>query len=396
MAKAAILAVMAAGLGVAAACSSSASGANFGAGPYDGGGGNDSGSIDSGFPDGFTADAPSNVDAGPDASAVTTAFFVQASPSLGDVRLCWSMGGDVTAGGVVAPELPFPSDGAMPGSNYPGVPLGSASSLSDAAQLLGSGLVLYAIDAYSLANSEQEAKTTWTCDELICNQGAEPAAPCLRPVRDYSTIPLTPSGALVQGASNVVALTGCLATALDPNANAQTCGPTWSAVSGNLAGQVLAFGNAASSQGAISVEAAQLSPGLASLLGDAGSAVVGFGAEGAADASTVATFSAAGVLSPLTAIAPPAGLGSYGALGFSVAVQGGSGTPLYEWMSLAQSQDLVDPTQDPSLFYGQPGTYLVAVVGDPAASVDGGDQGKALHLLVVAPPPPLAPDAGDQ
>lgn len=391
MAKAAILAAMAAGLGVAAACSSEANGAFSGGTSYDGGG-NDSGGFDTGLADGFTGDA--SLEAGPDASAVTTAFFVQASPSLGDVRLCWSMGGDVTDGGVVAPELPFPSDGAMPGSNYPGVPLGSAASLSDAAQLLGTGLVLYAIDAYSLANSEQ-GKTPWTCDQLICNQGAEPTAPCLRPVRDYSTIPLTPSGALAQGAANVVALTGCLATALDPSANAQTCGPTWSAVSGNLAGQVLAFANAASPQGAISVEAAQLSPGLASLLGDGGSAVLGFGPEGAADASAVATFSAGGTLSPLTSIAPPAGLGSYGALGFSVAVQGGSGAPLYEWMSLAQSQDLVDPTQDPSLFYGQPGTYLVAVVGDPAASTDGGDQGKALHVLVVAPPPPPAPDAGD-
>jgi hypothetical protein len=69
-------------------------------------------------------------------------------------------------------------------------------------------------------------------------------------------------------------------------------------------------------------------------------------------------------------------------------------------MSLADSQQLVDPTQDPTLFFGQPRTYLLAVLGDPnaphafASGGDAGYDGKGLHVLVVpAPSPPV--DAGD-
>jgi hypothetical protein len=294
----------------------------------------------------------------------------------------------------VASSVPFPGDGEMPGSNYPGVPLGSSASLSDAKPLLGAGIVLYAIDAYSFANSEKN-NPAWTCDQLICNGGPDPTAPCLRPVRDYSTIPVAPITGLNYGMTNLVALTGCLPTALDPNANAQTCGPTWSAVSGNLGAQVLPFGNAPSFPGTLSVQPAQLSPGLASLLGDGGSALLGFGVENAADASFVATLSTAGALLPMNTLTVGTDLASYGAQGFSVSAPGAGGSATYAWMSLAQSQDLVDPTEDPTAFFGQPGTYVVAIVGDPGASVDGGADGKALHIVIVPPPPPLAPDAGD-
>jgi len=73
-------------------------------------------------------------------------------------------------------------------------------------------------------------------------------------------------------------------------------------------------------------------------------------------------------------------------------------------MSLADSQQLVNPTEDPTQFFGQPRTYLVAVLGDPNAphafapvTGDGGYDGKGLHVLVVAAPLPQngAGDAGD-
>ena len=58
-------------------------------------------------------------------------------------------------------------------------------------------------------------------------------------------------------------------------------------------------------------------------------------------------------------------------------------------MSLAQAQQLVSPTQDPSGYYGAGGTYVVAVLGDPnaphafAPAGDGGYDGTGLHVLLL-------------
>jgi hypothetical protein len=64
-------------------------------------------------------------------------------------------------------------------------------------------------------------------------------------------------------------------------------------------------------------------------------------------------------------------------------------------MSLAQAQQLVDPTADPSVFFGQNRTYVVAVLGDPSAphafTSGGVYDGRGLHLLVV---PSAAPAVG--
>ena len=87
-------------------------------------------------------------------------------------------------------------------------------------------------------------------------------------------------------------------------------------------------------------------------------------------------------------------LASFGTLGFSVDVVGANGGIGHVWMSLAQAQQLVDPTQDPTLFFGHPQTYLVAVLGDPQATHFGSSgtyDGTGLHLLVVTAPPAPAP-----
>ena len=91
-------------------------------------------------------------------------------------------------------------------------------------------------------------------------------------------------------------------------------------------------------------------------------------------------------------------LAVYGQLGFAVTVPDDEGGAGYEWMSLAESQQLVDPTQDPTLFFGHARTYVVAVLGDPdaphafAPGADAGYDGKGLHVLVVASPAPATGD----
>jgi hypothetical protein len=355
----------------------------------------DAGRADSagGAPDGYSGtDASSDGGMEVGTASPTTALFVQASPSLPDVRLCWGTGAQV------APVVPFPGDGVMPGSNYPGVPLGGVVSMSDATALTG-GVLLYAIDAENLARLEQNQATTYTCHDLVCGQGTNLPSPCLRYNFDYW--PVATSAVSVQaGANNVVALTGCLPGALDPGASTSVCGASWTALSGNLEAQILQLQGTQATGGQLAVQAAQLSPGLAALVGGSGAAVVSFGAEGASDASPVATLTTEGLVAAPSFVAVGADLSAYGQLGFAVDVQGFDGGAGHLWMSLADSQQLVDPTQDPTLFFGQPRTYLLAVLGDPnaphafAGGGDAGYDGKGLHVLVVAAPAPIV-DAGD-
>jgi hypothetical protein len=314
---------------------------------------------------------------------------------LPDVRLCWGTGAGVTT------AIPFPGDGVMPGSNYPGVPLGGVASMDDASALLG-GIVLYAIDAENLARIEVGQATPYTCAELVCGPGTNLASPCLRYNFDYWPVG-TGSYDLAPGANNVIALGGCLPAALDPEASPALCGATWSATNGNLSAQILELQAGTATMGGLAVQAAQLSPGLAALTGDGGAAVVSFGAEGAADASTVvATLQAEGALAPAATVAVGTSLSAYGQLGFAVDVPGFDGGAGHLWMSLADSQQLVDPLQDPAQFFGQARPYLLAVLGDPgsphafASGSDGGYDGKGLHVLVVAAPVPPVGDGGSE
>ena len=376
-----------------AACGSLSS--NAGAnGYYDGGSGFDSGGgrPDGGFADTGATDGGMEVGTG----LPTTALFVQASPSLPDVRLCW------VTGVAVAQVVPFPGDGVMPGSNYPGIPLGGVASMGDATPLVGEFL-LYAIDAENLARIEQNQATPYTCDQLICGEGTNPPSPCLRYNFDYWPVATSTAG-LTRSATNVVALSGCLPTALDPSASSTVCGASWTATAGNLNAQLLLLQGGVAGEGGLTVQAAQLSPGLAALVGDAGAAVVSFGTQGATDASTVATLQGEGMVATPSAVSVGTDLSVYGQLGFAVDVQGFDGGAGHLWMSLADSQQLVDPTEDPTLFFGQPRTYLLAVLGDPdsthafSSGGDAGYDGKGLHVLVVPAPVPStgSADGGEQ
>src|ERR1700733_886162 len=66
----------------------------------------DGGSFDGGGPDGFIGPDSSSGEAGSEAGTnlPTTALFVQGSPSLPDVRLCWG------TAAWVADVAPFPGD----------------------------------------------------------------------------------------------------------------------------------------------------------------------------------------------------------------------------------------------------------------------------------------------
>jgi hypothetical protein len=339
-----------------------------------------------------TTDAPSFADSGapdgPPPVLPTTALLVQASPSLNDVRLCWAIGG------VVAPVVPFPGDGAMPGSNYPGIPVGGVVAMSDATPLVGANVTLYAVDADNLASVEHgQPAPLPTCDQLLaCGKQQDPPPPCLRYNLDYWPVtPIVSAGVAAQN-DNVVALAGCLPSAIDPNANATLCGAGYDPLAGNLHADVRQL-SASSLAGTFSVQPEQLSPALAALEGDGGTVVVSFGPQGPDASVPLVALGGEGSVGPLTGLLYDGGLSGYGQVGFSVDVPGDDSGAGHLWMSLADSQQLEDPTEDPVQFFGQPRVYLVAVLGDPHAAHafgplvgDAGYDGKGLHVLVMATP----------
>jgi hypothetical protein len=380
---------LAASMGAMAACGSLSSGANSFAGEgnndsgteFDGSDANAMGLPDSPVEDAAPPDAPEADVAGPQPPGV---LFVQASPSLSDQVFCWSVG----SAGPSMTARPYPSTTPMPASNYPGVPAGGAVALADASSMLGGDVTIYALDASAVAGYASSHDCTLTND-CSCYNLLRPGGVSAK----HQMPPLIPSGTIAPNATVVLWARGCLAVADDPGASVQRCGADWTPATGNLRMDFVSIPGAslpAPEAGVLAVQAAQLSPALALLAGDAG-AVVSFGAQGAADANVVTTVSAPDQILPSAPlqVATRIPLASFGQLGFAVDVGGDGGAHL--WMSLAQSLDLVDPTQDPTRYFAQPTSYLVTVIGDPAGpppdtTGDASYDGTGLHLLVLPLP----------
>lgn len=340
----------------------------------------DSGSSDdsSAAGDISAADATAPIEAaGADASGPmpTAALFVHAAADLPDLRLCWYHGSTPSP-----VETPFPTGAPAPASNYPALAVGGAVALPDASELLGSDLTLVGISASELGQLEQGKPSIPSCyDRLQTNSGTG--------ILGYSTVFTfhIPTGALVAGATNVIALTGCHA---GEARGAGACGAGYDAGAGNLHADVLPlFGVSEAGAGQLPVQAAQLSPALAALAGGGGAVVVSFGAQGAS--AQVASLEGEGVVAPLAATYLDAGTDphDYGRLGFGVDIAGADGGAGHLWMSLEQSLALQSPTKDPALYYAQQTTFLVAVVGDPGAArafaPDAAFDGTGLHVLVL-------------
>jgi hypothetical protein len=343
-ARFAAVATIAGGVGAALAVACSASLGESAIGPPG----------DAGAPDG-----PYAVDASPDVALPdggggdgamgvppATLTFLHAASGLRTLRLCWAVDGKVTG------DPPFPPYGTMmPESNYAGIPVGGTAFLADAQTLAGHTLTFYALDAETFATLLEPGHESTGCDYWKAH---------LDPSLFHGFADTT---GIVPDAGNVVVLSGS-ATA--------------------LATQVVhTHGPAPTPAGTMSVQAIQLSPGLALLAGDAG-VRVSFGSPSADAATWIADFTTTGDIEPGQVVAIDVGtdLASFGERGFFVEAVAPDASAY--WWSLVASESLVDPTRDPRTFFGGHVTYLVAVMGDP--SPDSGMSGSALHTLVVPSP----------
>jgi hypothetical protein len=373
------------GAGCAAvACGSSSAGENSGfiAPDASGGDGGSEGGADGGF--GFGGDGEAA------APVVTSALIINAMPSSltndSSLRFCWapptSDGGFPSWGNGV---LPFPSGAPMPASNFPGVALGGTALLADASALTRL-TTLYAIRAEDLAKHGQGDAS---CAELI-SPGVSGG---LDPNTDYFTLaPIS----VRAGEANVVVVQGCAGELLlAQNATSAACGSTYDPVHGNVHAEVLAAAPSAP-HGGIAVQVLQLSQGLASLLVDGGTATVSL-AELTPDGGAPGIIQMIATVGPEAQVAPPApvnlaldgSLSSYASVGVRLDLPGAEAGTRSFFLTLAQAQQLVDPTMDPRVYYGGQGTYVIAIVGDPNAPAPfatgpeaGTYDGTGLHFVI--------------
>jgi hypothetical protein len=361
------------------------SGSSTGSGSSSGSSSVDAGASGGAGEDAAAGDAGGEAGAGDDGGAIspppTVVILLHASPSLPSLRLCWAPTDPTVP--VDATALPFPSSSAMPASNYAGIPVGGAVWADPTATqaLATGGYTLYALRAKPIADS------TTPCHELVCSGTG---SGCLMPNADYWRVGALTPGQLRTGATNVVAIGGCLPLFDDPSASGARCGPTWSTASGNLHVDTISFYDTlAGDGGPLMVQAAQLSPGLAALEG-AGATTLSFGTQDGGQIEVARLHDEGDVepLSPMPLMLPTTA-SPFDDVGFAVDVVGAdAGAAGHVWMSLAQAQELVLPQEDPTTYYRLGGTYVVAVLGDPNAphAYSAGGMpydGTGLHLLVL-------------
>ena len=329
----------------------------------------------------IVADGPS-FDANPDAAVETGALFVHASPNMQDLRLCWwvsSDGGDPGPSGNVAP---FPSGAPAPMSDYPSIPIGAAVPLPDASSLLGGDLTIQAFPAADAIDPAGQVPPS--CFDRLAGTGSS-RLPSMTPIYEFHV----PAGAVVAGATNVLALAGCAKG--DSSVAPARCGSGFSVATGNLHVDVIPLHEVNFvPTGQLAVQTAQLSPALAVQLGDAG-AVVSFGPQDAA--APLATLASEGAFAPsaaafLNIANPPT---DYARLGFAIDFPLAPDAGAHSWLSLEQSLELLDPSMNPATYYAQHTTYVVAVVGDTAGAPPftpeaGTYDGTGLHVLVLPLP----------
>jgi hypothetical protein len=330
---------------------------------------------------------------------VTSALFVNAMPagwSDGDsssLRFCWSSDGvfqgqPAEDGGVT--DEPFPSE-IMPASNFSGVALGGAALLSDATSLInpdGASISLYAIRAIRLQKYQQA--------DTPCSTLFAPSSKVLSPNTDYfdlGTVSIQP------GATNVIVVDGCIGGGLSLTATTASCGPSWNSdtTAGNLSVRSFTLASSSGGDGGFPlVQAAQLSPGFVDLIPEGGTATISLaalatdGGSGTDIVKTIGQVSGEGQVFPNSAVLLPVsgGLASYADMGLRLDVSGADAGTRSLFLTLAQIQELADPTADPRVFYGAAGTYLIGVVGDPrgvppfTTTPEGGTyDGTGLHFV---------------
>jgi hypothetical protein len=167
----------------------------------------------------------------PDAKIIV----VHASPDLPPVRFCFA-----TQASGVAPYHALPDTTSSPLQPFPGLFPGTGGALPDVGvSLAQSQITGYLILAQNIAGQTHagapDGGAEATCVDLI---GADGSGGLIHPGTDYFPLAPIPAGTFLDGTTELIAVAGCLPSAVDPNAGTARCGTSYNGTTGNLATQV--------------------------------------------------------------------------------------------------------------------------------------------------------------
>ena len=171
----------------------------------------DAGRFDSGRFDG----GPNPPDAGPQKHAKVQVINA-ATTAIGAARYCPGVGIASDGSDTSLPPLPpLPHDDAhpMPGTTWPGIPIGASATLPDLTDLSTKAITGFVIVADRIKGDVKSNVNERTCDQLL---GARGAGGDLVLGTDYFRLPTIPAGTFTRGASFAVAFYDCNAGASFP------------------------------------------------------------------------------------------------------------------------------------------------------------------------------------
>lgn len=324
--------------------------------------------VDATAPDG----AEGGAEAGPPDSGPAHAkiLVAHASPNFPAVRWCFAVGAKPDGSdAALLGATPLPDTGSPRG-----LPRGAGFVLPDVGDLSGV-VVPYAVAADKIQNV---ARPT-SCASALAG---------LTLGGDYERLAPIPAGTFASGKTVLLALTGCLPVAFDPNADAARCGADFSPLSGNLGVRTLdADPNAG--QGRLGAQVAHLSSPLAGRLSGAG---VAAGLANVPDAGAVFYVQIApavklGQLAPTPAAAAILPSATESALSIGVLDPDGGATPLaiYTFPLPDVLLRTTGQTTGADQYFQNGQNYAFVVLGDPDA---GGAE--ALHAIAL-PSNPAVP-----
>lgn len=213
----------------------------------------------------------------PDAAPLENAkvILVHASPDVPAVRVCFGIGTKSDGSdAILSPLPPLPDVKSSPNQPYPGIFPGFGGQMPDLKVDLSPVVVTpYAVFASAVKDVERvDGGTTAdggalaSCAKLI---GGDAGA--LVEGTDYLKLPTIPQGTLAKGTTLLLAMTGCLPIATDPNATAAKCGTDYNGGTGNVAAKLFVLDRKLGDQAKIGVRVVHASQPLDGVNAAAGS-----------------------------------------------------------------------------------------------------------------------------
>jgi hypothetical protein len=163
-----------------------------------------------------------------DAGSNAKLILVHASPDVPAIRVCFGTGKLADGSDSVVQPLPALPDTAGPGLPYPGVFPGTGGAFPDITDLSATAILPFVVLADAIKTEfASDGGTEATCDQLVgTTKKACAGTKCLTADK-YVQLPAIPAQTFLKDKTFLLAATGCLPNAKDPNGTPARCGATY-------------------------------------------------------------------------------------------------------------------------------------------------------------------------